>query len=261
MSMDAVSEILADRSRHVDRLSRMLLVSMAAHVAVIAGLALAPRMYTLPEDRGRVMTISLGGAEGPDQGRNPISARQIQQAVPESAKPIVTPPAPPKPAMIEPVKTAPAAAKANTKPEPPKTTPQLQSRTPSQGAEVTKGTARVETNSTTQTPFGGLATGGGGTGGAYTDYADFCCPEYLAQVVALIKRNWQPRQGQIGNNTVKFTIRRDGTIDSVTIQEGNNQVLNMASQRALAQTRSVPPLPAAFTPPQLTVYLNFEYKR
>jgi TonB family protein len=258
--MDAVSEILDDRSRDADRLSRMVMLSLAAHVAVIAALAFTPRLSPAL-DQTRVMTISLGGAEGPDQGRNPITARQIQQAVPESAKPIVAPPAPPKPEMIEPVKTAPAASKANTKPEPPKPTPQLQSRTPSQGAEVNKGTARVETNSTTQTPFGGLATGGGGTGGAYTDYADFCCPEYLAQVVSMIKRNWQPRQGQYGTNTVKFTIRRDGTIDSITIHEGNNQLLNLASQRALQTTRNVPPLPSAFTPTQLTVYLIFEYQR
>jgi TonB family protein len=258
--MDAVSEILVDRSRDAERLSRTVMLSFAAHVAIIAALAFTPRIST-HEDRSRVMTISLGGAEGPDQGRNPISARQIQQAVPQVAKPVVTPPAPPKPEMVEPVKSAPAASKANTKPEPAKPTPQLQSRTPSQGAEVTKGTARIETNSTTQTPFGGLATGGGGTGGVYTDYADFCCPEYLAQVVSLIRRNWQHRQGQVGTNTVKFTIRRDGTIDSVTIHEGNNQMLNNASQRALQVTRSVPPLPAAFTPPQLTVYLGFEYKR
>jgi TonB family protein len=259
--MDAVSVILEDRSRDADRLSRTVMLSLAAHVAIIAGLAVAPRLSTPADDRARVMTISLGGAEGPDQGRNPMSARQVQQAVPDTAKPVVAPPAPPKPEMVEPVKTAPAAAKANTKPEPPKPTPQLQSRAPSQGAEVNKGTARVETNSTTQTPFGGLATGGGGTGGAYTDYADFCCPEYLDQVVSLIKRNWQSRQGQTGSNTVKFIIRRDGTIDGVTIHQGNNQMLNLASQRALQLTRNVPALPAAFTPPQLTVYLIFEYQR
>jgi TonB family protein len=162
--------------------------------------------------------------------------------------------------MVEPTKTAPVARGKPT-PDPPKITPQIQGRTPSQGAEVNKGQARIETNSTAQTQTPGLATGGGGTGGAYTDYADFCCPEYLAQVVSLIKRNWQPRQGQVGTNTVKFTILRDGRIVDVAIKEGNNQLLNLASQRALQVTRSVPPLPAAFTPQQMTVYLIFEYQR
>jgi TonB family protein len=258
--MDAVSELLVDRSREAGSLSRMVMVSLAAHVAIVAAISFVPRPSSVAQDQRRVMTIVLSGAEGPDQGRNPTSARQVQETVPESAKPRDTPPAPPKPEMIEPAKTAPAAAKANTKPEPPKPAPQLQGRAPSQGPEVTKGTARIETNSTTQTPFGGLATGGGGPG-AYTDYADFCCPEYLAQVVATIKRNWQRRQGQVGQNVAKFTIARDGTINNVTIEKPGNQLLDLASQRALLQTRSVAPLPAAFTPAQLTVYLIFEYER
>ena len=260
MNMDAVSEILDDRSRDADLLARMVMVSVAAHVAVIAALTLMPRMAGGSQEQGLVMTISLGGAEGPDQGRNPMSARQIQEAVPETAKANVTPPAPTRPEMIEPTKTAPAA-KGTPKPDAPKPTPQLQGRKPSQGAEVNKGQARIETNSTAQTQVPGLATGGGGTGGVYTDYADFCCPEYLTQVVSLIRRNWQPRQGQIGTNTVKFTIQRDGTIVNVAIHEGTNQLLNLASQRALQVTRNVPALPAAFTPPQLTVYVVFEYQR
>ena len=258
--MDAVYEILDDRSRDADSLSRAVMMSLAAHLVAIVAIAVLPSFTGTQEDRARVMTISLSGAEGPQQGRNPMDARKVETAVPEGKKPTDTPPMATKPEMIEPVKKAPAA-KPNAKPEPAKPLPQLQGRTPSQGAEVNKGTARIETNSTAQTPTPGLATGGGGTGGAYTDYGDFCCPEYLAQVHTLIKRNWQPRQGQVGQNTVKFTIQRDGTITDVSIKEGNNQLLNLASQRALQVTRSVPPLPAAFTPPQLTVYLIFEYQR
>jgi len=258
--MDAVSQILDDRSQHADSLARMVTVSFVGHVAIIAALAIMPSFAPAQEERGRVMTISLSGAEGPKVGRNPMDARKVEEAVPEGKKPTDTPPMATKPEMIEPVKKAPIA-KPNAKPEPAKPLPQLQGRTPSQGAEVNKGTARIETNSTAQTPTPGLATGGGGTGGAYTDYGDFCCPEYLSQVQMLIKRNWQQHQGQVGQNTVKFTIQRDGTITDVSIKEGNNQLLNLASQRALLQTRSVPPLPAAFTPTQLTVYLIFEYNR
>ena len=258
--MDAVSEILADRSRDADSLARMVTVSLMAHVAAIAGLALMPRMAGLPQDHARPMTIMLAGAEGPDQGRNPMDARKVEEVAPEGKKPTDTPPMATKPEMVEPVKTAPVA-KGQAKPDPPKLTPQLQGRTPSQGAEVNKGQARIETNSSAQTQAPGLATSSGPGTGAYTDYADFCCPEYLSQVVSLIRRNWQSRQGQVGTNTVKFTIQRDGTIVNVAIHEGNNQLLNLASQRALQVTRSVPPLPAAFTPPQLTVYLIFEYQR
>jgi outer membrane biosynthesis protein TonB len=259
--MDAVSTILDDRSQNADSLGRMVMLSFMAHVAVIAALAIAPKFSDVQEDRGRVMTISLAGAEGPDQGRNPMAARKVEVAVPEGKKPTDTPPMAAKPDMIEPTKKAPAPPKPNARVEPAKPAPQLQGRTPSQGAEVNKGTARIETNSTSQTQTPGLATSSGAGNAVYTDYADFCCPEYLAQVMLLIKRNWQQQQGQVGQNTVKFTIQRDGTIANIAVQEGNNQLLNLASQRALIQTRSVPPLPAAFTPPQLTVYLIFEYKR
>ena len=259
--MDAVSEVLADRARDAAPLSRMVMLSLAAHVALIAAVTFLPRAASLAPDDRHVMTLVFGGAEGPDQGRNPTSAKKIQEVAPDPAKPRDdAPPAATKPEMIEPLKTAPPA-KTAAKPEPPKTAPQLQGRKPTQGEEVNKGQARIETNSTSQTQVPGLATGGGGTSGAYTDYADFCCPAYLAQVVAMIKRNWQPRQGQVGSNTVKFTIARDGTISGVAMEQGSNQLLNLASQRALIQTRSVPPLPAEFTPPQLTVYLQFEYQR
>ena len=126
---------------------------------------------------------------------------------------------------------------------------------------MTEGTAKVETGSQSQQAFGGLATGGGGQGAAYTDYADFCCPEYLDQMTSFVRRNWQERQGQDGENTAKFTIQRDGTITDVTIEKGSNPLLDLATKRALIQTQRLPPLPAKFSPPQLTVHLVFQYKR
>ena len=259
--MDAVSEVIAERTHDADSLPRMVALSLAAHVALIAAVALAPNPFTAPREETRSMVISLGGAVGPDQGRNPISAREVQQAVPETAKRTDTPPAIAKPEMIEPIKAAPTAAKADVKPQPPKETPQLRGRAPSQGAEVTKGTAKVETNSSTQTPFGGLATGGGGGGAAYTDYADFCCPEYLATMQQIVQRNWQQRQGQDGTVQMKFVIQRDGTITGIEVERQASPLLTLAAQRALVTTKQLPPLPAAFTGERLTVHLIFQFKR
>jgi hypothetical protein len=45
------------------------------------------------------------------------------------------------------------------------------------------------------------------------------------------------------------------------VEQGTNQTLNLASQRAVMITQRVPPLPAAFTPPQLTLHLDFQYQR
>lgn len=260
--MDAVSEVLADRSRDADTLTRMVVVSMVAHVALLAAVAFVPNPWSEPAEESRSMVISIGGPTGPEQGRNPISAKAIQERVPETVKPKNdAPPALAKPDMIEPVKTAPTPPKAKVKPEPPKETPQLRGRTPTQGAEVTKGTARVETNSASQTPFGGLATGGGGGGAAYTDYADFCCPEYLATMQQIVQRNWQERQGQDGQVQMKFVIQRNGAISNIEVEKQATPLLNLAAQRALVSTKQLPPLPAAFTGERLTVHLIFQFKR
>jgi TonB family protein len=260
--MDAVSEVLADRSRETDTFTRMVFMSMAAHVAVIAGLAFLPNPWNEPAPESSSMVIQIGGPMGPVQGRNPISAKAIQEAVPETVKPKNdAPPALAKPEMIEPVKTAPTPPKANVKSEPPKETPQLRGRTPTQGAEVVKGTARVETNSASQTPFGGLATGGGGGGAAYTDFADFCCPEYLTTMIQVVQRNWQQRQGQDGNVQLKFVIQRNGVITNIEVEKPVSPLLDLAAQRALVSTKQLPPLPAAFTGERLTVQLIFQFKR
>jgi TonB family protein len=158
------------------------------------------------------------------------------------------------------LKNARPAPKAVTKPEPKKPTPQPSSRTPTQGAEVKAGAARVDTKGAA-IPFGGLATGGGGMNNAYTDYADFCCPEYLQTMTRLIYGNWQGKQGVEGSNVVRFVVKRDGTITDVVVEQGANQFLSLASQRALALTKQLPPLPAAFNGSQLTVHLAFQYRR
>lgn len=262
--MDAVTEVLLDRSHQADRLSQMVVVSLAAHAILLAAVTFAPRFWPDESnpDLSHVMTISLAGGEGPIQGRNPQSAKAVQQAVPDVAKPKnEAPPMLTKPEMVEPVKTAKPEPKAIPRNEPKKVEPQLHGRTPTQGAEVRQGTARVETGQANAIPFGGLATGGGPAGGAYTDYADFCCPEYLQTMTRLVYGNWNQRQGQAGSNKVKFTIQRDGAITDIVIEQSAGPFLDLASRRALEQTQRLPPLPAAFTPPRLTVHLQFDYKR
>jgi protein TonB len=261
--MDAVTEVLLDRSHQADRLSQMVILSMIAHAVLVAGVTFSGRLFprSAEVDPAHVMTISLAGGTDVIQGRNPISNREIQQAVPDTVKPKVdTPPPLPKPEMVENVAKRPEP-KTVTKPEPAKTQPQLRGRTPTQGAEVRKGEARVETGQTAAIPFGGLATGGGPVGGAYTDYADFCCPEYLATMTRLVYGNWNQKQAQAGTNRVKFTIQRDGSIKDITVEQSAGPFLDIASRRALEQTQRLPPLPAAFTLPQLIVHLEFQYKR
>lgn len=259
--MDAVTEVLLDRSRVAQDVSRMVVVSLLLHGTLLTALIVLPHVLTRTEEPKNVMTIMLGGAPGPVQGRMAIAAKAVQQAVPDAAKPKAdTPPALSKPEMVEPLKNAKPLPKSPVKPEPQKDVTPLHGSKPTQGAEVKPGAARVETHGAA-IPFGGLATGGGGGGAAVTEVKDFCCPEYLVAITDLIRRNWQQKQGQDGSSVVAFTIHRDGTVSDVVVEQGANPMLNVASQRAIVATQRVTALPAAFNGDHLTVHLAFQYQR
>ncbi len=46
----------------------------------------------------------------------------------------------------------------------------------------------------------GLSSGGGGSGG-HLEVSNFCCPEYLATMAALIKANWNSQTAPPGGRT------------------------------------------------------------
>ena len=240
----------------------MVVVSLVAHAALITAFAFVPAVETQPaENVARAMMISLGGAPGPVQGRNPISARPIQEAVPETVKPTTdAPPALAKPEMVEPVKTAKAPPKATAKPEPQKDAPQLHGSKPTQGAEVKAGTAKVETHGAA-IPFGGLATGGGGAGAGVHRLRRLLLPR-------VPRRRWCSWFRELagrsrGRTDVQVEVhdpaRRHDHRTSKSSSRAN-QFLNLASQRALVTTKQLPPLPAAFTREHLTVHLVFQYQ-
>jgi protein TonB len=135
------------------------------------------------------------------------------------------------------------------------------SRTPTSGAEVKTGSARVDTGAA-PIPFGGLSSAGGGGDGARTDYANFCCPEYLRTMTDMIRARWERNQGATGTVHMKFTVTREGFLTGIEVEKSSGQaLLDQASRRALANTNRLPPLPRAFTENTLTVYLAFEYQR
>ena len=259
---EAVSDILSERSEMTDGMSRMVMLSIAAHALLVASLLFAPDFWTGSASQETTpMVISLGGAPGPDSGgMNTISNRAIQREAPPEEKPTVAPPAAKAPEMTAPAPDAKPVSKTPPK-EVLKPKETSAARKPSSGATVAPGSGRVETPGAPQIPFGGLTTGGGGTGGARVDVANFCCPSYLASVVSQVKRNWSDRQSVSGQNTIKFVIQRDGTITDVAVDQSGGQLLDIASMRALAVTKQVAELPREFTNPTLTVYLIFEYSR
>lgn len=257
--MEAVSHVLASRAAEPSGLRRMVVVSFAAHVALTAAFLLMPALGPREDAPREIMSISLGGAPGPNVGgMTPMGGRTVQAPAPEPLKPRqVTPPAMKAPEMTLP--TAKPAPKPPPKP-PVKQAPETaRSRTPSTGPEPAEGSTTVDTGGR-GTQFG-LSRGGGGTGG-YVDAANFCCPDYLSTMTQLIQRNWNSRQQVAGRTVMKFTIERDGRISSMEVERSSGYfALDQMSQRALLLTRQFPPLPAQYPESQLTVHLIFEYQR
>ena len=258
---EAVSDILIERARISEGMSRMFAVSLTAHVALLSTLVLLPQLWRSSAGPDPVlMTISLGGTEGPElSGMTSISDKPVQDVAPPDAKPEPnTAPAPKAPEMVEPEKMAKPAIKSKPVDKP---VEKSSSRKPTTGAEIKTGDARVKTGGAA-IPFGGLAQGGGGTGGVKLDVQNFCCPQYIETMVQRIRQSWNPNQGASGEVLVKFTIRRDGMLTQVEVEKPSNQaMLDLESRRAVLMTRQLPPLPAEFTEPHLTVHMVFNYRR
>ena len=110
--------------------------------------------------------------------------------------------------------------------------------------------------------FGGLSTGGGAGTGSFLEVQNFCCPDYLVTMQQLIQGNWRPRQEVGGETMVAFRIQRDGRLTDIELEKSSGYVaLDLEAQRALFNTRKLPPLPSAFPEDTLKVHLRFEYTR
>jgi TonB family protein len=258
--MDAVSAVLVQRTRDTERLAPVVGWSAVAHLVITLLIAIVPAAWlgTMQREPEVIMQVSLGGAVGPrDGGLATLGGRPIQQERPVEAKKTIEPvraPAAKAPEMVEPTKTAPKLTPtATVEAKDPR------SRTPTRGEKIEQGNAVAQTAGKGQ-GFG-LSSGGGGTGG-YLDVANFCCPDYLATMIDLINRNWSSKQGAEGTTLIKFTIERDGRIAAVQIEKPSGvPALDYFSQRSLALTRQLPPLPAAYTGERLTVHLSMDYVR
>lgn len=254
--MDAVSEVLMARAAKSDGLNSMVGASALVHLVLVAAVAFVPSAwFAVQREPEVVMQISLGGPVGPrDGGLATLGGRPIQQ-ITETKKAIepVRPPAAKTPEMIEPTKAPPKKTPTN-----PMDAKDPRSRTPTKGAEVQKGSSVAETGGK---GLGfGLSSGGGSTGG-YLDVANFCCPAYLVTMKDMITRNWDSKQGTTAIAQVRFVIQKDGRIVDVLVEKSSGrQDLDYLASRALQLAR-LPPLPAEYPEPALTVHLFFEYVR
>lgn len=242
--MSDVTGVIVARGGEPDRFVPMVAWSVAVHVTLVAAMLIGviDLGFDEVEVPRTIMTISLAGAPGPRSGMTPMAGRAIP-----------TPPPEPAPRPL-PAPSQPAAAAAPARPTPSRPRQQPEAEAPPQ-----TGATRTDTGARGQ-GFG-LATGGSGGSGVQLDVSDFCCPEYIEQMVALIQQNWQLNQGITGNTVTKFTITRTGGIEQIQVERSSGfQALDLAATQALQRTR-LPPLPAAFPNPTLGVHVTFEYQR
>ena len=258
-----VTDVLRARMQTPAGLQRMISASLAVHLA-LAGALIVSRggLFTRHDAPPTLMTISLSGNAGPENGgMTALGGRPVQAVTPPDAptREAARPPAAKTPEMTVPVPTA-KPVKATPGPTVKQAPDEARGRTPTKGAQPAFGSAIADTGVRGQ-GFG-LSTGGGAGSGSSLDITgDFCCPEYVAMMVARIRSAWNQNQGAAGASLIRFTIKRDGSIvDSSIEKPSGTTTLDTAALRAVMATRTLPPLPDAFPNPTLTVHLNFQYQ-
>ena len=246
---------------------RSLLASSGVHVLVIATLLVVPASWFSrpPDDALDVMSLRLGGPEGPGVGgRTALGGRPVQEVVtlPEARRPQwIQPPAPaPAPAaMVLPVPEEVARRPPEPEPEVPTVPEEARGRRLTTGPEEVLGSTMADTG--VEGIGVGLSGGGLGGSGGELRLEDFCCPEYLATMLDLIQRRWDRHQRVTGTVIVRFEIGRSGRIDAVAVDRGSGYLaLDLAAQRAVLATRQIPPLPQRYSDESLSVRLTFEYR-
>jgi TonB family protein len=259
-----VTDVLRERMAQPAGLQRMVSVSLAAHAVLIALVFLAPSelLNRRPDAPRSVMTISLGGSgnSGPQNGgMTAIGGRPVQEAKPPEEpkkRQAERPPAAKAPELTVPVPSAKPLKKGSTTVT--KAPDEARGQTPAPGAQVREGTAIADTGA--RGKGFGLSTGGSPGSGATLDVADFCCPEYILQMIERIKSTWDQQGGATAFVIVRFTIERDGKISNTAVERSSgNAALDQSAQRAVVVTRQLPPLPSQYPNATLGVHLKFEY--
>lgn len=258
---ESVTDIIVARERRREPMTRYFVMSLVGHGVVFALLILmSVTAETAPPPK--VFVVNLAGGIGPRTGGvNTIGSRRIETVAPPEPKAVEPPPAATPPKMVIPEPKAAPTRKPRNEKTPPKAETTIPTP-PSAGSEIRPGPSTRETGAK-GVGFGtGLSSGGGGVASAVqTDVSDFCCPEYLADVVNRIKRVWNQDAGRRGIAVIRFTIQRDGRVRDVGVYRSSGVGnLDFAAERAV-QLATLPALPAQFREQALGVSLTFDYEQ
>jgi len=256
----AISDVIDARTPEDNRLPRRVAYSLGVHLAVAAIFVFVPSSWLSGETvKPNVIEVSLAGSSGaPTTGTAPISARRVEEAVPETRRPEPVKPAPPpKPDTMPTPEKAVTPPKTPEKPPETKPTPAAATPTPATGRQVQAGNAVVETGAS-GTSQGLTQAGGAGTGGV-VDLNTFD-PAWVAQMRDAIAKVWDNLQPETGWAEVLFVVRKDGTLVSRDIVASSGSVnLGMVALRAVGMAL-LPPLPRDYSEPTLRVRLRFNYE-
>jgi len=258
---EAVDDVIQRRHVDPDGLRRAMSASIGIHVAAVLALFFLPRVWFASEKPEPLrMTISFAGSPGEKStGMIAAGSRPIEAVAPPPAKPTPVPPAtPPKANSVAvAVKDPP---KATPKPTTTASDPTATSRPQTTGAQVQSGTSVADTRSTSKTT--GLTFGGGAIGDtSVTLDAEFCCPEYIAELQRRVLVGWRrDRAPETGSTTVVFVIRKDGTFTVPVIEKSGGSMLDAISKSAF-NGLTLLPLPPQYKEDRLTIHLTFPYVR
>lgn len=257
---EAVDDVIQRRRVDPGGLGRIMSASVALHVATVLVVFALPKAWlTREQPKPLLMTISLGGSLGERSGGMVAAgARPVEQVAPPPKRPEPIPPATSrKPsAMAMPAKTPP---KARPKAAEPNTAPSPMARPPTTGTQITRGTAVADTGATGQGT--GLTFGGGAGGATVTLESDFCCKEYIEEMLRRIREKWNSVQPVSGQTTLVFEIRKDGTFTKPDVEKSSGwPPLDIASKAAFDKL-VLPPLPKEYAESTLKIHLTFPYVR
>lgn len=110
----------------------------------------------------------------------------------------------------------------------------------------------------------GIGIGEGGFGGGGGSGGNFPYTWYVQSIRKKLDSNWNVTSGFSHKiiAQVAFTIKRDGSVTNIEIEESSkNELFDKAVVRAVEYSHPFPPLPPAFPESELRVHVRFTLKR
>jgi TonB family protein len=246
--------------KYKDNFRRYVTLSVAFHIVLVVVLSISYTKATKAEMPMGAYEVSLMELDKP----KPATTQRK-----EPPKPKPKPPEPEKVVIPEP-KPEKDAVKIKPKPEPPEPKPEEKPKEEEKKPEVKKPEPVKEPPKEAEpdsvfspkpepdpTPS---------VGGIQIDNPNFKFDYYLAMLQMKIQQNWNVPNGLPVREegviaTVKFTIRRDGSITRVDVEESSGlRFFDQSALRAVVNSSPAPPLPRAYGEDKLGVHVNFVFK-